>query len=111
MKENELRELATCAWCHRGIGKSGIPLFWTLELERHMIDLAAVQRQSGLAMMLGGNGLLAGVMGPDDDMTKSVMEPLKISICDECAMGQVVVAELAERHSDKEESDEASHEG
>lgn len=54
MRERELRESARCALCGRLIGESGLPLFWRVRIERHGIDLAAVRRQSGLALLLVG---------------------------------------------------------
>ena len=44
----------------------------------------AVRRQSGLAEMLGGNGLLAQVMGPNEDMADKISET-EITVCEKCA--------------------------
>ena len=54
MKEKELRERTTCAVCRRKIGHTGLPLFWTVKIERHGVDVKAVNRQQGLAMFFGG---------------------------------------------------------
>ena len=96
MKERELRECATCAVCGHLIGKASLPVFWRVRLEYHGVDVKAVQRQQGLAMMLGGNGMLAAVMGPDEEMTKPLMEPGAITVCHDCGMKGVTVAELAD---------------
>ena len=53
MKERELRLHATCSLCRQKIGHTNLPLFWTVRIERHGIDMRAVQRQTGLAMMPG----------------------------------------------------------
>ena len=96
MKEDELRRLSKCAACGRKIGQTQIPILWKLTLERHFLDLGAIQRQNGLAMMLGGNGLLARVMGADEDMTKPIMDKLTVMICDDCSCKDVVLAQIAE---------------
>ncbi len=85
MNERELRQHATCSLCNKPIGRTGLPLFWRVKIERFGIDMRAVQRQTGLAMMLG-NAALAGVMGPDEDMATPVMEPVTLTVCEECAL-------------------------
>lgn len=99
MKELELRQRATCAVCQSGIGATGLPLFWVLTIERFGLDMQAIQRQQGLTMMLGGHAGIASVMGPDEDMAKPMMEPVKVSICESCAMRPVLVVALAEEGS------------
>jgi hypothetical protein len=96
MKEKELRECATCAICGEKIGKSGMPMFWRVRIERHGVDLAAVQRQTGLAMMLGGHAGIAAAMGPDEEMTVPLMDPVTVTICDPCGTRSTMVAALAE---------------
>lgn len=88
MKESELRLHATCSLCKEKIGHAGVPLFWTVRIERHGIDMRAVQRQTGLAMMLGGNVAIAGAMGPDEDMTTPMMDPVTLTVCERCAVGR-----------------------
>jgi hypothetical protein len=65
MKEAELRKHSQCFICSKKIGQLPIPIFNIIEIERLGLKVAAVSRQQGLAMMLGGNGLLASTMGPD----------------------------------------------
>lgn len=99
MKEAELRQQATCAHCQRKIGESRRPMFYTVTIARHGIDLAAVRRQQGLAMMLGwgvGSGFIANVMGPDEEMTIPLMETGTITICEDCSTNNVCVSQLAE---------------
>lgn len=97
MKERELRQHATCSLCRQKIGHTGLPLFWTVKIEHFGIDAAAVQRQQGLAMMLGGNGALALAMGPDEEMTMPMMDPLTLTVCERCASERdLSVAALAE---------------
>ena len=62
---------------------SGLPLFWRVRIERFGISAPAVQRQTGLAMLLG-SAALASVMGPDEDLASPMMEPKTVTICDTC---------------------------
>lgn len=101
MKEKELRELSTCAHCGKKIGQTPTPIMWKVTFERHMLNIPALQRQHGLAMMLGGNGLLASVMGPDEDMTAE-LESGTVMICDSCACGPIVLAQIAENEEGQE---------
>lgn len=87
MKERELRELTECCVCNEPVvGRGKLPIFITASIAQHGLDAGALQRQQGLAMMLGGNGALAMHMGPDEDMTQTVMEETKVSLCHACAM-------------------------
>lgn len=97
MKERELRQHATCSLCRQKIGHTGLPLFWTVRIERHGIDLAAIRRQTGLTMMLGGNAEIAAAMGPDEDLTKPMMDPVTLTVCEACAVDHSMpVGALAE---------------
>lgn len=102
MKENELRKAATCGICHKKIGHTGLPLFWQITIERFGIDLRSIQRQDGLAAILGSSRL-ASVMGPGEEMTIPLLEPVKVSICDKCIMEPVIIAVLVEMASSHEE--------
>lgn len=96
MKEMELRKHATCSVCKKGIGHTGLPLFWTLKIERFGIKMDVVKRQDGLAAMLGGNSTLAHVMGTDEEMTEPVMNTVELTLCESCAMEEHIIAVLAE---------------
>lgn len=96
MKEKELRERANCAICGRKIGQSGLPMFWRVRLERHGIKMDAVRRQSGLTAMMGGSAVLAMVMGADEEMTQHMMDPVELTVCEDCCTRDVCVAQLAE---------------
>lgn len=97
MNERELRQHATCSLCRQKIGHTGLPLFWTVRIERHGIDMGAVRRQTGLAMMLGGNAALAEAFSPEGEMTTPMMEPLTLTVCEACAVERdLPIAALAE---------------
>lgn len=101
MKENELRESANCGVCSKGFGHTGLPLFWRITIERFGIDMTAVQRQDGLAQLLGGSSQLANIMGTDADMTKPMMDPVKVTICEDCIIKPVIIAALAEKEGNE----------
>lgn len=102
MKERELRQHATCSLCEKKIGHTGLPLFWTVKIERFGIDLAAAQRQQGLGLMIGA--ALAMHMGPDEDVAKPVMEPVTITVCETCALeSDFSVAELTMHQPERTE--------
>lgn len=83
MREKELRESANCQFCGQPFGHTGLPFFWRVKLTRYGVDLDAIKRQSGLEMFLGSPEL-AGVMGPDEEMAKAIIEK-EVTICEECA--------------------------
>jgi hypothetical protein len=85
MKESELREVCICSICGKKIGEAGSLDFYRVTIQRWSINLAAVQRQTGLAMMLGGNGELARVMGPDEEMAHKVSSSTK-TVCYLCGL-------------------------
>lgn len=101
MKESELRKHSNCSICGNKILASGLPMFWKVTIERFGIDIAAVQRQQGLTMMLGGSAALAMVMGADEDMAKPIVEAVEIVVCETCCTKSVCVAQLAEIGSDE----------
>lgn len=88
LKESQLRRHATCSFCGNKIGNSGIPLFWTVEIQRFGLKLDAIQRQDGLAAMLGGNSFLAMHMGTNEDLAQPMMEPVMLTVCESCAIGK-----------------------
>ena len=95
MKESELRESAICGECEKGFGHTGLPLFWRITIERFGVDMAATKRQDGLAMMLGSS-MLANAMGTNEDLTKPMMDPVKVTLCEDCIMKPILIVALAE---------------
>ena len=85
MKEMELRKIADCAVCRKPFGHTGLPLFWRVRLKRYGIDMGAMRRQDGFTAMLGGNAVLANIMGADADIAKAIDE-CEITVCEACAM-------------------------
>ena len=96
MKEKELRNNAECSICGLGIGATGLPLFYTVKVERFGLDAVALQRLQGLTMMLGNHAALASVMGPDEDLATRLMGPVNVTVCERCSHGeQAIMAALA----------------
>lgn len=92
VKEDEIRKLATCALCKQKVGAAG-PVLYRVSIEQIALDVRALQRQTGLAMMLGGNGLLANIMGPNDDMAK-VVRAGTFAVCNDCLARDAAIAIL-----------------
>lgn len=95
MKQAELMQHATCTLCRQKIGHTGLPLFWTVRIERFGIDVHAVRRQDGLAALIGHPGI-AAAMGPDETMAKPMMDPVTLTVCETCAIHGPPIAWLAE---------------
>lgn len=107
MKEDELRKHATCASCGNRIGHTGLPIFWTIEVERLGLDADAMRRNAGLAMQMG-SAVLANVMGPNEEMTVSIMDKVKLTLCEDCSCQPLVIAQLIDQH---QRLNEAHNEG
>lgn len=88
------RDIKKCAKCGKGVMHTGLPLFWRVTIERFGLNRDAIHRQAGLEMMIGGQ--LAAVMGPDEDMASPITEPVKLILCEDCAMIDYPVAAFAE---------------
>jgi hypothetical protein len=94
MKEDELRTHTKCSRCRKGIVHKGLPSFWTLTVNRYSLDMGAIIRNAELAAFLGGSAALAHVMGPDEDMAEEIMDTVTLTLCENCAMGLVIIPAL-----------------
>lgn len=103
MREKELRERAICAVCKKPFGNAGVPMFYTIKIERHGLNAGAVQRQDGLTAMLGGHAALASIMGPDEEMTTPLMDPVTKTICETCSFKPVPIVQLALEETDDDD--------
>ena len=100
MKEKNSESTPPVACAEEKSWLGGIPLFYRVTIERFGVRLNAIERQQGLTMMLGGSAVLAAVMGPDEDMTQPLMEPLVLTVCENCSTQCVLpIAVLAERET------------
>jgi hypothetical protein len=85
IKESELRAIGKCGVCHKLLGDTvGLPVFYVIEIRRAMLDIRALQRQTGLEIMMG-SPTLAAILGLDEDMAKFLCEPKKLFVHDRCA--------------------------
>lgn len=104
MKQDELIKRATCCLCRKKLGETKFPLlFYVVEMTRYALDVNAIRRQSGLEMMLGGHAGLARAMGPDEDMATEFSNAT-VTVCDQCAMKETMVAQLAELGREEEKA-------
>lgn len=78
-------EITRCALCGEGVMHGGMPLFWRIRLERMAVDLAAVRREVGMELLMGGNVALARLLGPDEDIAAPLGEPRTVLVCEACA--------------------------
>lgn len=77
-------DIQPCAVCRKGIMHAGLPLFYKVTVTRLGIDARAVQRQSGLEQMLGGNAAIARALSPNDELAQVMNGPRTIIICELC---------------------------
>lgn len=98
MKQSELQP---CAICGKGVCHAGDPCCMRLDVTRMVTNVGAVQRQTGLEMMLG-NAALAAVMGTDEDMLVALGKPVTLLICDKCMSRPIY--EVMEAMSRREEA-------
>ena len=104
MRISELRRIAECAVCKRGVMHNGLPFFYRVTVERHGIQMRAVQQQAGLEMMLGGNVAIAEAMGPDPDATVTLMEPTALTVCETCSHQQPILMQALEAQADADDT-------
>lgn len=81
VKENELREMADCDLCGKGVGASNQIFFYRVQVDQIVLDGPALNRQTGLGMML--NPALAMVMGPNEDLAHRIAGAEK-TVCANC---------------------------
>jgi len=94
MKESELREVAKCAICGKGIMHGGLPLFYRVRVERYGLKMDAIERQQGIVKMLNGHALIAEIMGPHEDMAEKISSK-EITVCETCSTKQTMIVALA----------------
>ena len=84
MKEKELREVAICALCQKGIGHTGSPFFYRVRIQGYGVEMGAVKRQASLETFFDGHVALAQVMGANEDMAEQISE-VEITVCQTCS--------------------------
>ncbi len=99
MKEDELREAAICGLCENGIGGSKVPFFMRVTIKRYGLNARSLMGQQGLTMQLCGNGHLARIMGPNDDMAE-IIDENTITVCYNCAKKNNIIFDILLAESD-----------
>lgn len=79
------KDFKPCQLCKKGVIHAGSPLFLRISVDRLGVDAKAVQRAHGLERMMGGNALLANVLGPNEDLAKVIDGNHDMLLCSECA--------------------------
>lgn len=77
-------DIQKCLLCKKGIGHNDDTRFHRLSLESFQMDMAAVTRAQGMEMQMGGHVALANIMGPDEDLAKSLGASKRFIVCDTC---------------------------
>jgi len=83
MDEKTLRKVCKCSSCGKGIGHTGIPLFWIVEVKRYGLLAGAIKRQTGLEMQLDNHVALAQVFSPNEKMAEKILGK-KFTFCETC---------------------------
>lgn len=81
IKQTEIRK---CVFCGKGVAHDGNILFYRVSIERCGLNRQAIERQSGLEVMLGGHPMLAHVMGAHEDMAKIIDSQKHLWVCLPC---------------------------
>ena len=89
LKETDLETCALCGKHHEA------PVFYRVTIDHCAFDGAAMKRQIGLGMMMGGNAHIAQALGPNEDMAKIVSSERK-TVCLACAMSTPLAALIGE---------------
>lgn len=79
------KDFKPCEICGKGMLHSGVPIFLRVTVERLGIDKQAVDRARGMELMMGGNAMLANIMGVDADLAKVIDGNKNMLICHDCS--------------------------
>jgi hypothetical protein len=78
------KDFKPCAICCKGVMHAGHPLFLRVSIDRLGIRADRVQRAHGMELMMGGNALLANIMGPDEDLAEVLEQQKDLLVCGSC---------------------------
>jgi len=98
MKQEDIKP---CIGCGKGVAHNKCMAFYQIKLGSRILNLPAVQRQTGLEMAMG-SPVLAMVMGPGEDIAINLGEDVTGLVCMDCAVSKTV-AELWELMGKEEE--------
>lgn len=106
MKMSDMKPYLTCSQCG-GPTLQPLPIFYRVTVERIGVDANAVGRMVGLAQFLGSDRL-AEVMGPDLEVTRQLLAPVELVVCEGCAYEHNRVIPIALELGQKRDEAEAS---
>lgn len=79
------KDFKPCHICGKGVMHNGNPLFLRITVERLGVDRKAIDRAHGMELFMGGNAMLANIMGADEDLAKVIDGNRDMLICNECS--------------------------
>lgn len=85
-------DFTKCLLCRKGMLHNHMPFFLHVRIEYHAMHIGAVQRQAGMEMAFGP---VAAVLGPDEDLTRTISEGTGL-LCGDCMMRLTVPFALLE---------------
>ena len=96
--KNELKhsDIENCALCYKGVAHDNSLIFYRVTIETYGLEIANINRQTGLEIMLGGHASLANVMGPDAPIATRVHDPEPKLVCLSCLIDGATLAQLIE---------------
>lgn len=96
----KLSELKPCDIC-KGEGKNGKlePIFFTLHITRHLVDMQAANTTLALTSMYGGSVAMAEAMTPTPEATQEV-DAAALIVCHDCFL-ELDGAKLAHAYFEK----------
>lgn len=101
MKQSEFKK---CVFCGKGMMHNGDIQFFSVQAKSYIINMNAVRSRAGLEMQIGA--VLAGVMGPDEDLAAQVVDTGERFICSPCAFTRgLPILEVMEIAADKNEDE------
>lgn len=102
MKQSDIK---SCMSCGEGVMHDRQMTFYTVDVTHWIVDIGAIQRQHGLEQHMGHGAALAQILGPDEDIAKSMESVKNIWVCQLCAnterMSEII--DRAAQHKDPTE--------
>lgn len=78
------KDFKPCLLCGKGMMHAGSITFFRITIERHLIDVRAVERAHGMELLMG-DAKLANVMGPNEALAKQI-DTNTVLICEPCSI-------------------------
>lgn len=79
-------DIEPCVMCGEGVAHSNQIQFYRVTIESHVLDARAIQRETGLEMMLG-HPAVAAVLSPDSHFSATLIDGNPtVLVCQECAL-------------------------